>query len=75
MEPFGRTRRLKSVKTKRNEQRKEENIMKIRTKVAVFLIAVVLSLAGFGVLAGALSADKIMAYTTPSTEVGVTVVS
>lgn len=49
--------------------------MKIRTKVAVFLIAVVLSLAGFGVLAGALSADKIMAFTTPSTEVAVTVVS
>ena len=49
--------------------------MKIRTKVAVFLIAVVLSLAGFGVLAGALSAEKIMAHTTPSTQVGVTVVS
>lgn len=49
--------------------------MKIRTKVAIFLIAVVLSLAGFGVLAGALSADKIMAFTTPSTEIGVSIVS
>ncbi len=49
--------------------------MKIRMKVAIFLIAVVLSLAGFGVLAGALSADKITAFATPSTEVGVTVVS
>jgi hypothetical protein len=49
--------------------------MKIRTKIAILLIAVVLSLAGFGVLAGALSADKIMAYTTPSTEVGVNIVS
>jgi hypothetical protein len=49
--------------------------MKIRTKIAIFLIAVVLSLAGFGVLAGALSADRIMAFTTPSTEVGVTIIS
>ncbi|MGE5740404.1 MAG: hypothetical protein ACM32H_00095 [Candidatus Aminicenantes bacterium RBG_16_66_30] len=47
--------------------------MKIRTKVAIFLIAAVLSLAGFGVLAGALSADRIMAFSTPSTQVGVTI--
>lgn len=49
--------------------------MKIRTKVAIFLIAAVLSLTGFGVLASSLSADKIMASTTASTEVGVSVVS
>lgn len=48
--------------------------MKIRTKLAIFLLAVVLSLAGFGVLANALSADKIAAASTPTTEVGVTVV-
>jgi hypothetical protein len=47
--------------------------MKIRTKLAIFVVAVVLSLAGFGVLAGALSVDRIMAYTTPSTEVGVSI--
>ncbi len=49
--------------------------MKIRTKLAILLIAVVLSLAGFGVLAGALSVDKIMAYATPSTEISVTITS
>jgi hypothetical protein len=52
---------------------KEENIMKIRTKLAIFTIAVILSLAGFGVLANALSADHIMAVTTPSTTVGVSI--
>ena len=49
--------------------------MKIKTKLAILLVAVVLSLAGFGVLAGALSVDRIMVYATPSTEVSVTVVS
>ncbi len=47
--------------------------MKIRTKLGIFLVALVLSLAGFGVLAGALSVDKIMAVTTPSTEVAVSI--
>jgi hypothetical protein len=55
------------------DQRTVEDIMKIRTKLAIFVVAVVLSLAGFGVLAGALSVDRIMAYTTPSTEVGVSI--
>jgi len=47
--------------------------MKIRTKLAIFLIATILSLAGFGVLAGALSIDKILAAATPSTEIGVSI--
>ena len=50
---------------------KEEITMKIRTKVAIFLIAVVLSLAGFGVVANGLSVDRIMAAATPTTEVSV----
>lgn len=48
--------------------------MKIRTKLAIFLVAAVMSLAGFGVVAGALSVDKIAAAATPTTEVGVTIV-
>jgi hypothetical protein len=47
--------------------------MKLRTRVAIFLVALVLSLAGFGVLAGSLSADKIMRAATPTTEVGVSI--
>ncbi len=47
--------------------------MKLRTRLAIFLIAVVLSLAGYGVLAGSLSVDKIMRVATPTTEVGVTI--
>jgi hypothetical protein len=50
---------------------KEEITMKIRTKVAIFLIAAVLSLAGFGVLAGALSVDHIMSAATPTTVMSV----
>ncbi len=45
--------------------------MKIRTKIAIFAFAAVLSLAGFGVLANALSANRIMAFTTPTTQIGV----
>ena len=47
--------------------------MKLGTKVAVFLVAVLLSLAGFGVLINALSADRIMASARPTTEFGVTI--
>jgi len=47
--------------------------MKIRTKLAIFLIATVLSLAGFGVLFNALSVGKIMAAATPTTEMGVSI--
>jgi len=48
--------------------------MKVRTKLAIFLVAAVLSLAGFGVLADALSVDKIVAAATPTTEIGVHIV-
>jgi len=47
--------------------------MKIRTRLAILLVAAILSLAGFGVLANALSVDRIMAAATPTTEVGVTI--
>lgn len=47
--------------------------MKIRTKLAIFVFAAILSLAGFGVLANALSADRIMANTTPTTTVSVSI--
>jgi len=53
------------------KKNKEEIAMKIRTKIAIFLIATILSLAGFGVLANGLSADRIMAATTPTTEISV----
>jgi len=48
--------------------------MKIRTKLAILLIAAILTLAGINAIAGALSVDKIAAAATPSTQVGVTVV-
>jgi len=48
--------------------------MKIRTKLAIVLVAALLSLLGFGAVAGALSVDKIMAAATPTTEVGVSIV-
>jgi hypothetical protein len=50
---------------------KEEITMKIRTKVAIFMIAAVLSLAGFGVIADALSVDRVMAAATPTTVMSV----
>jgi hypothetical protein len=49
--------------------------MKLRTKIAIFVVAVILSLAGFGVLADALSVDHIMAAATPTTEIGVSITS
>lgn len=45
--------------------------MKIRTKLTIAVVAILLSLAGFGVLADGLSADRIMAGATPTTEVAV----
>jgi hypothetical protein len=54
---------------------KEEITMKIRTKIAIFLIATILSLAGYGVLANALSVDRIMAAATPTTVMSVHVTS
>jgi hypothetical protein len=47
--------------------------MKIRTRLAILLVAAVLSLAGFGVLVNALSVDRIMAAATPTTEIGVSI--
>jgi hypothetical protein len=51
-----------------------EDIMKLRTKLAIFLAAAILSIAGFGIVANALSVDKVMAAATPSAEVGVNIV-
>ena len=45
--------------------------MKIRTKMAILAVAAILSLAGFGVLADALSVDRVMAAATPSTQIAV----
>ncbi len=45
--------------------------MKIRTKIAIFLVAAVLSVAGFGVLADALSVRHVMAAAQPTTQVSV----
>jgi hypothetical protein len=61
------------VKTERTEHKKEENIMKLSTRIAILLVAVVISLAGFGVLANALSVNKVMAAATPTTEIGVSI--
>lgn len=47
--------------------------MKFRTKLAIFVVAAILSLAGFGVIADALSVNHIMSAATPSTEIGVTI--
>jgi hypothetical protein len=62
-------------KIETRHQRTEENIMKLRTKLAIFLVAAVLSLAGFGVIAGALSVDHIMTAVTPTTQVSVSITS
>jgi hypothetical protein len=47
--------------------------MKIRTRLAILLVAAIMSLAGFGVLINALSVDRIMAAATPTTEIGVSI--
>jgi hypothetical protein len=52
---------------------KKETAMKIRTKCAIFALAAILSLAGFGVLASALSVEHILAVAQPSIVVGVTI--
>jgi hypothetical protein len=53
----------------------KEKVMKIRTKLAIFAVAVILSLVGFGVVANALSVEHILAAVQPSTQVGVTITS
>jgi len=45
--------------------------MKIRTKLAIFAVAAILSLAGFGVIADALSVNHVMAAAQPTTQVSV----
>jgi len=47
--------------------------MKLRSKFAIFVLAAILSIAGFGVLMNGLSVDKIMTAASPLTEVGVTI--
>jgi hypothetical protein len=47
--------------------------MKIRTKLAIFAVAAILSLAGFGVLANALSVSHIMSAAQPTTQVSVSI--
>lgn len=47
--------------------------MKLRTKLAIFVVATILSLAGFGIIANALSVDKIMTAATPSIQVTVSI--
>jgi hypothetical protein len=73
MKPFDLSMRLNGCQQKRNEQKKEVDIMKISTKLAIFLVAAVLSLAGFGILANSLSVDKIVADLTPTTSFSVSV--
>lgn len=45
--------------------------MKFRTKIVIFVIAAVMSLAGYGILADALSPDHVMAAAQPTTQVSV----
>lgn len=48
--------------------------MKLRTKIAIVAVAALLSLAGFGILADALSVDRVMAAARPETSVSVQIV-
>jgi len=45
--------------------------MKIRTKLAIFVVAAIISLTGFGLITKGLSVDKIMTAATPSIQVSV----
>jgi len=47
--------------------------MKLSTKVVIFLVAAFLSLTAFGILADALSADKIVASARPTAEFSVSI--
>ena len=47
--------------------------MKIKTKLAIFVLAAILSLAGFGVLMNGLSVDKVMTAAQPEAVVMVEV--
>ncbi len=48
--------------------------MKIRTKLAIFVLAAVLSLAGFSLIANGLSVDRILSASQPTTTFYVNVV-
>jgi hypothetical protein len=48
--------------------------MKIRTKLGILVLATLLSLAGFGVIANALSVGHILSAAQPATQVGITIV-
>ena len=45
--------------------------MKLRTKLAIVVLAAILSLAGFGAIASALSVDHIMAAARPEMQITV----
>jgi hypothetical protein len=47
--------------------------MKIRTKLAIFVVATILSLAGFGVISNGLSVDKVMTAAQPSAQVYISI--
>ncbi|MBE0711867.1 MAG: hypothetical protein MUP71_13470 [Candidatus Aminicenantes bacterium] len=47
--------------------------MKIRTKLAIFVVAAIISLTGFGLITNGLSASKIMTATTPGVQFSVSV--
>jgi hypothetical protein len=47
--------------------------MKIRTKMAIFLVAAFISLTGFGLITKGLSAGKIMTAATPGVQVSVSI--
>jgi hypothetical protein len=57
----------------KDRRRSEEIKMKLRTRFAIFVLAAVLSIAGFSVLMNGLSVDKVMTAATPLTEVGVSI--
>lgn len=47
--------------------------MKIRTKLAIFVVAAIISLTGFGLITNGLSAGKIMSAATPGVQVSVSI--
>jgi hypothetical protein len=47
--------------------------MKIRTKLAIFVIAAIISLTGFGLITNGLSAGKIMTAATPGVQYSVSI--
>jgi hypothetical protein len=62
---------IRSYVWKDRKETPEETPMRFRTKFTVLVIAAILSLAGYGILAEALSVDRVMAAATPTTEVAV----